>query len=440
MTDNWKKGIQKNFRKLKKNLAKPETIVDDLFNDGILTEEMKEDIMQFQDEPEKMTDRMLTILLRRGPKALPALHHALLDDDCNAELAGLLQPYVEELQIELKKKEAKDHPSEWPPTEEEHDRMKEDKVTWSDIDIMKSKYNSKDTYPMKHKVRGRVLIINNIIFYGKTKTTNEPLGQRFGSEQDEEEIAELFKQLHFEIVPNRNKTAQEMTQIVEEEKTNPGHSQADCFICVIMSHGCPEGIYGVDGDVVNLKTLCSQFDPKNCPALNEKPKLFFIQACRGKGVEVSGVQESKDKVSGVQVSGDGVSNKTDGDEVDSLGAGVNKMQLDTEPCNNPVITGVPTVHSAADFLTAYATPEGYGAWRHETKGSWFLQAVVWTFKYHAHNCNIVDLLTKVNGIVSTGKAKDGHGNIRVTVSMSENSLRKSFYFFPGMVDDPPVRP
>lgn len=430
MSDNWKKGIQKNFRRFKRNLAKPETIVDDLFSGGILTAEMKEDIMQFHDEPEKLTDRMLTILLRRGPKALPALYRALKDD--NFDLAELIQPYVEELLRELEIKEAKSHPSEWPPTTKEHDRMKNDKVTLSDIDIMKSKYNSPATYPMKNRVRGRVLIINNIYFLGKTKNTGKSLSNRDGSAQDEELITDLFKQLHFIIVTHRNKTADEMRQIVEEEKSNPDHVNADCFICVIMSHGCHEGIYGVDGDVINLETLSSRFDPKNCPALNEKPKLFFVQACRGDDVEVS-------TQSGVQVSEDGVQNKRDGDDVDSLKADFSKLQLDSEMSKNPIITGVPTVHSAADFLTAYATPPGFGAWRHKTKGSWFLQAVVWIFKYHAHNCSIVDMLTKVNRIVSTGKAKDGDRNTRVTISNYQSFLRKDFYFFPGMVGDPPVK-
>ncbi|KAJ8303777.1 hypothetical protein KUTeg_018700 [Tegillarca granosa] len=333
MSDNWKNGIVNNLRMFKRNLAKPETVVDHLFSDGILTAEMKEDIMQFHDEPEKLTDRMLTILLRRGPKALPALHRALIDD--NSYLAELIQPYVEELQRELEIKEAKFHPSEWPPTTEEHDRMKNDKVTLSDIDIMKSKYNSRATYPMKNRVRGRVLIINNIHFLGKAKNTGKSLSYRDGSAHDEELITDLFSQLHFIIVTHGDKTADEMRQIVEKEKSNPDHVNADCFICVIMSHGCHEGIYGVDGDVINLETLSSRFDPKNCPALNEKPKLFFVQACRGE---------------------DGVENKRDGDDVDSLKAGFSKIQLDSEMSNNPIITGVPTVHSAADFLTAYATP------------------------------------------------------------------------------------
>ncbi|KAJ8303749.1 hypothetical protein KUTeg_018672, partial [Tegillarca granosa] len=373
MSDNWKKGIQKNFRRFKRNLAKPETIVDDLFSGGILTAEMKEDIMQFHDEPEKLTDRMLTILLRRGPKALPALYRALKDD--NFDLAELIQPYVEELLRELEIKEAKSHPSEWPPTTKEHDRMKNDKVTLSDIDIMKSKYNSPATYPMKNRVRGRVLIINNIYFLGKTKNTGKSLSNRDGSAQDEELITDLFKQLHFIIVTHRNKTADEMRQIVEEEKSNPDHVNADCFICVIMSHGCHEGIYGVDGDVINLETLSSRFDPKNCPALNEKPKLFFVQACRGGEYWFSSTNQMIPFYS----------------------------LLDSEMSKNPIITGVPTVHSAADFLTAYATPPG------------------------KNNCQ------NVNGIVSTGKAKDGDRNTRVTISNFQSFLRKDFYFFPGML-------
>lgn len=61
---------------------------------------------------------------------------------------------------------------------------------------------------MKKRIRGRVLIINNIDFVGKSKITGTFMEPRAGAEQDEEQIKDLFSQLHFKIVPpHRNKTA-----------------------------------------------------------------------------------------------------------------------------------------------------------------------------------------------------------------------------------------
>lgn len=56
----------------------------------------------------------------------------------------------------------------------------------------------------------------------------------------------------------------------------------DAFICLFMSHGRENIIFGVDGAPVNIdKDILEPFDAKHCPALAGKPKLFFIQACQG---------------------------------------------------------------------------------------------------------------------------------------------------------------
>ncbi|KAL1481716.1 hypothetical protein MTO96_050388, partial [Rhipicephalus appendiculatus] len=49
-----------------------------------------------------------------------------------------------------------------------------------------------------------------------------------------------------------------------------------------MSRGDKDTILGVDGEELNLvEDVYEQFNNENCPALQGKPKLFFIQACRG---------------------------------------------------------------------------------------------------------------------------------------------------------------
>ena len=52
-------------------------------------------------------------------------------------------------------------------------------------------------------------------------------------------------------------------------------------VVVLMSHGNTGYIYGTDGEKVNIKDIQEEFDAKKCPKLTGKPKLFFIQACRG---------------------------------------------------------------------------------------------------------------------------------------------------------------
>ena len=56
----------------------------------------------------------------------------------------------------------------------------------------------------------------------------------------------------------------------------------DCFVFVAMSHGGPDAIYGTDGKPVSIShDIINQFDGKNWPKMEGKPKIFLIQACRG---------------------------------------------------------------------------------------------------------------------------------------------------------------
>lgn len=58
--------------------------------------------------------------------------------------------------------------------------------------------------------------------------------------------------------------------------SNMDHSEADCFLIVVMSHGDNGVIYARD-HTYPPDTLWMPFTGDNCPSLAGKPKLFFIQ-------------------------------------------------------------------------------------------------------------------------------------------------------------------
>lgn len=72
--------------------------------------------------------------------------------------------------------------------------------------------------------------------------------------------------------------------------------QYSCFMAFIMSHGNMNGIAGTDGKLVEVDTLSSYITPDKCEELKDKPKIFFIQACRGGRIDIvmDEYQESKD--------------------------------------------------------------------------------------------------------------------------------------------------
>lgn len=58
------------------------------------------------------------------------------------------------------------------------------------------------------------------------------------------------------------------------------HSDRDCIVVSVLSHGEQGIIYAKDTHY-KPDILWSYFTPDKCPSLAGKPKLFFIQACQG---------------------------------------------------------------------------------------------------------------------------------------------------------------
>ncbi|NXS40595.1 CASP8 protein, partial [Balaeniceps rex] len=130
-----------------------------------------------------------------------------------------------------------------------------------------------ESYKMKNNPHGYCVILNNYIFKNPHET-------RKGTEKDGEAVKRVFKWLQFETVEHMDLEAKQMYAKVEEY-SKKDHSNMDCFVCFIFSHGEKDKIKGIDHEFVNIKDLLSCFSGSNCPSLAGKPKLFFIQACQG---------------------------------------------------------------------------------------------------------------------------------------------------------------
>lgn len=137
-------------------------------------------------------------------------------------------------------------------------------------------HTTQDCYKMTSNPRGPCLIINNIDFEGDIFPT------RKGSDQDAQRFDTIFKQLGFKVIMTRNQTADQMRQTFKQvaRKCRPEH---DSLFVFIFSHGSEHGIYGTDGMEVDLENeIFACFDNHNCKAMIGKPKVFVIQACRGR--------------------------------------------------------------------------------------------------------------------------------------------------------------
>ncbi|VDO03586.1 unnamed protein product [Rodentolepis nana] len=102
------------------------------------------------------------------------------------------------------------------------------------------------------------------------------LPRRPGSDVDLVKLEETFHFLDFDVKTFQNPTAAKLLHIIEDE-SSASHEDADCFACVILTHGDDGGsIYATDGPV-HLDQLIHPFRGNTCPSLAGKPKLFFIQ-------------------------------------------------------------------------------------------------------------------------------------------------------------------
>jgi hypothetical protein len=54
------------------------------------------------------------------------------------------------------------------------------------------------------------------------------------------------------------------------------HSDCDCFVMAVLSHGKVGEIYSLD-QAYESKSLWDPFTADKCPTLAGKPKLFFIE-------------------------------------------------------------------------------------------------------------------------------------------------------------------
>lgn len=115
------------------------------------------------------------------------------------------------------------------------------------------------------------------------------LSPRPGTRADVKKLHRTLSRLGFSVDLHMDLSGHEIYQLFQEESRRP---VKDCFLAVLSSHGEEGCVFGADGKPVHLARIFSYFDNEN---MENKVKLFFIQACRGAalddGVEVDSAHE-----------------------------------------------------------------------------------------------------------------------------------------------------
>ncbi|XP_039514547.1 caspase-8 [Pimephales promelas] len=250
-------------------------------------------------------------------------------------------------------------------------------------------------YEMQGDSRGVCLIINNRDFSDCT------LGNREGTDIDKASLEAVFQWLGFEVVVEENCDRMRMLQVLKDLASRD-HTPADCVVCCVLSHGRVDGIAGVDGQTVTVRELTETLSPVCCPSLFQKPKLFFIQACRGTREQRAVFGQSFPEDEDTPVSDAAVPRDS--------------------------------IPEAADYLLATATVPYHVSFREKGKGSWFIQSLCHNLKLLVpRGTDLLSILTQVNGDVSRKTDKSG---LRKQMPQPEFTLTKRVVFPPPTTPPP----
>ena len=125
---------------------------------------------------------------------------------------------------------------------------------------------------MQHIPHGLCVIFSNENFDGNSK--------REGNEFDVAALENTFRWLEFTVDVQQDKKAEEIREKLTNLSKDIDHKNYDAFICCVLSHGGKDVIFGTDGKEISIQEIRNKFKG-NRKGLDSKPKVFFIQACRG---------------------------------------------------------------------------------------------------------------------------------------------------------------
>ena len=213
-------------------------------------------------------------------------------------------------------------------------------------------------YNMAQHPHGTCVIISNCSF-----TEHDT---RKGGETDLQRLIHLFNHLGYNVEQKKNMNSQQMKEYLGQVANRESHDESDSFVCCILSHGDKDSIFGSDSQLVDIDDLVTPFKGKRCIRLAGKPKMFFIQSCRG---------------------------TIDDEMVEILESDGPQEQVQPQQQH--------TLPSEADFFFGFATTRGCSAYRSTKGGSWYISNFYEVMmEYSRYGYDLLTMHTIVNQRVS----------------------------------------
>jgi len=399
-----RKLINDNLVNLSYNTINTESIVNKLLERGVINDWMKNHILKPTAESERNL-KLYSVIQGRGPNAFTDLC-IILDDTLNKSALGILTRNNREIVP------SSNHASEYGSDNyfiSETGNLDDDE-TYVKIhpERLRMDINEENlptgAYPMGSNPKGHALILN----MNKIRNYDD----RIGSNVDVKNLQKLFECLGYVVQSKVDLTQKEFIKTIEEFTRKCHCERTDSIVVFIMSHGeagenasRSSDILTTEGNKINTDWIIEQFGPEKI-SINI-PKLFFIQACRGKNLDLGWR---------------------------SFDNGNGRVQNDSTTTSNNNHHSVETIPNRRyeNVFIAHATIPGYGAKRDQIDGSWFVQKLCKVIRGNAWKFDLDSMMKMVDmEIRNLNSIQHGFQ----TVEWTYRGFNKKFYFNPGLYND-----
>jgi hypothetical protein len=263
-------------------------------------------------------------------------------------------------------------------------------------------------YNMNHKERGIALVIN-------MQNYDDPnpfkLDERKWSVKDVESLRKTLDYLEFKVILSLDSTKSQIEKVLQDQ-AELDHSDSDCFLCVVMSHGNEDKIVTRDNQEMSFEEIMAPI--KLCKTLENKPKLFFFQACRGDNeMEIPRLTRSD-------------SGESTSDEQPNCNYQTGDNTSDSNESNTKKKT---SIYAESDLLIYNATLPKHYAYGTVTNGTYFIQSVCHVFYKEAYK-NLPDNLPLSQMITMINQKVKEKG---IQLAETRSVLSKEIYFTPKNV-------
>ncbi|GLV45905.1 Death related ICE-like caspase [Carabus blaptoides fortunei] len=207
-----------------------------------------------------------------------------------------------------------------------------------------------EEYFMSHKRRGKAIILNHEHF--------DKEDSREGTQIDVDRLTDVLSTLKFEVEVHKDLEYFDIIQL-GRRLSKEDFTDCDCIAFFILTHGNKRKEISARDVYYDSEKLWENFTGDNCVTLAGKPKLFFINACRG-----------KKKDAGIRFFGRG--------------------RTEADYSGKPNSYKIP---KHADFLMAYSTVDGHLSYRDRSNGTWFIQCLCDVLQEYHDTKDLLKMLT-----------------------------------------------